>query len=277
MASQSIRAITDAEVTHYREHGWVKLPKLISTDLAAQLLERAKSIMGPDGTRNVTRDDTDAPTNPWQDHHNVVEEDPCFASVGLSEEMGANAQRLMRRDIGVLLFTNLLAVKIGTKQGPSAPVSGPTDWHQDGPGSLPMDRGGRVSFWIALDHVTPDMGLVQWIDRSHCLGSLGNMVQDGELKAGLLDVYPELGEMPLTEPVPFEPGDASAHGMYTVHNAPANTTNRPRWTFIVNYIPSDTIYTGAPTGSQSTKKKVAKAGLAAGEPFGGPLYPRVYG
>ncbi|MCB9725504.1 MAG: phytanoyl-CoA dioxygenase family protein [Spirochaetaceae bacterium] len=277
MDETGIRAITDEEFHHYREHGWVKLPQLISEDLAGRLLERAKGIMGPDGSQNVMRGDTDVASNPWQDHHGVCEEDELFGAVGLGAEMGHNAQRLMRRDIGVLMWTNLLAVKIGTQQKTGVPASAPTDWHQDGPGSLPMDRAGRITFWIALDHITPDMGLVRWIDRSHTLGALGNMVKDGHLRCPLLDVYPELREMPVTKPEPFRPGDATAHAMYTVHEAPANTTDRPRWTMILNYVPSDTIYTGVQTGSQASLKKIAKAGLSAGEPFGGPLYPRIYG
>ena len=277
MDSIGVREITEAEVAHYREHGWVKLPRLITPELAARLLARAKAIMGEDGCSGETRADTDAPTNPWQDHHNVCEEDAEFAAVGLGPAMGANAQRLMRRDIGVLMWTNLLAVKIGSRQGAPVPASPPTDWHQDGPGSLPMDRAGRITFWIALDHIEPEMGLPRWIDRSHMLGALGNMVKDGKLRCELLDVYPELRDMPVTQPVAFEPGDATSHAMYTVHEAPANAADRPRWTLILNYVPSDTIYTGVQTGSQASLKKIAKAGLVAGEPFGGPLYPRVFG
>ena len=272
-----IRAITEDEFRHYREHGWVKLPQLVSEDLAVRLRERAQGIMGVDGSENEVRGDTDAPTNPWQDHHGVCEEDDLFASVGFSPEMGANAQRLMRREIGVLMWTNLLAVKIGTRQDVGVPASAPTDWHQDGPGSLPMDRAGRITFWVALDEITPEMGLVRWIDRSHQLGALGNMVREGKLACELLDVYPELREMPVTKPETFRPGDATAHAMYTVHEAPANTTDRPRWTMILNYIPSDTVYTGVETGSQASRKKIAKAGLEKGQRFEGPHYPRVFG
>ncbi|HET6954153.1 MAG TPA: phytanoyl-CoA dioxygenase family protein [Acidimicrobiales bacterium] len=276
MDSTGIRAITGDEVAHFRDHGWVRLDQLISPDLAAELLGRAKTIMGPDATEHVARPGIDSPTNPWQDRHNIVEDDRCFASVGLSAEMGANAQRLMRRTVGVLLYNNALAVKIGSQQGSSAPASDPTGFHQDG-GGYPMDRCGVISFWIALDHLTAEMGTPRYVDRSHHLGPLGNMNRGGELQGSLFDVYPELREMTVTAPMELRPGDAAAHAMYTLHDAPANEGDRPRWAFLVRYLASDTIYTAAKTNSQATLRKITQAGLVAGEPFGGPQYPRVFG
>jgi ectoine hydroxylase-related dioxygenase (phytanoyl-CoA dioxygenase family) len=276
MGSADVRAITDEEVAFYRDHGFVMLRQLISPDLAARLLERAKEIMGSDASEHVPREGIDSANNPWQDRHNIVEEDSLFASVGLSEEMGANAQRLMRRDVGVLLYNNALAVKIGSKQDSSAPPSVPTPFHQDG-ASYPMDRHGVVSFWISLDHNTPEMGTVRYVDRSHQLGSLGILSKESHLQEGHFDVYPELRELTITDSPDLQPGDAAAHAMYTMHEAPINETDRPRWAFLVRYIPSDTVYTGAITNAQATLRKIERAGLVASEPFGGPEYPRVYG
>ena len=276
MGATDVRAITDDEVAHFRDHGWARLNQLISTDSATKMLERAKTLMGSDASAHLARDGIDSPTNPWQDRHNIVEEDPSFASVGLSEAMGANAQRLMRREIDVLLYNDALAVKIGSKQGSAAPVSDPTPFHQDGAG-YPMDRCGVISFWIALDHLTPEMGLPRYVDRSHALGALGNMNRGGYVEGDLFDVYPELHTMPLTEPVEFQPGDAIAHAMYTLHHAPSNEGDRPRWAFLIRYVPSDTVYTGAVTGTQATLRKITRAGLEPGELFGGPEYPLVFG
>ena len=276
MDAAGIRAITEEEVAHFRDHGWVRLDQLISTDVAAQMLERAKALMGSDASDHIARDGIDSPTNPWQDRHNIVEEDPHFASVGLSEAMGVNAQQLMRRGIGVLMYNNALAVKIGAQQRGAAQLSDPTPFHQDGAG-YPMDRCGVISFWIALDHLTPEMGLPRYVDRSHQLGALGNMNRGGHVVGDLFDVYPELGEMSLTEPEEFQPGDAVAHAMYTLHHAPSNEGDRPRWAFLVRYVPNDTVYTGAVTGSQATLRKITRAGLEPGELFGGPEYPLVFG
>jgi Phytanoyl-CoA dioxygenase (PhyH) len=278
MDAKSIREISDDEVAHFREHGWVKIDRLISPELAGELLERAKGIMGADATNHVARPGIDSPKNPWQDRHNICEEDALFASVGMSEAMGANAQRLLRRDIPVLMYQNALAVKLGRGQQAEGldHATEPTDFHQDG-GGYPMDRCGVVSFWIALDHLTTDMGLVRYLDRSHQLGPLGNMNRGGQITTSLFDVYPELHEMTLTDPQELQPGDAASHAMFTMHNAPTNTSSRPRWAFIVRYIAADTVYTGAHTTSQATIRKIDRAGLVPGEVFGGPEYPLVRG
>jgi hypothetical protein len=275
MSSADIRLITDEEVAHFRDHGWVRLDHLISPELAGRLLARAQEIMGADASDHVAREGIDSANNPWQDRHNIIEEDPLFASVGLSKEMGENAQRLMRRKIGVLLYNNALAVKIGARQETSAAPSVPTPFHQDG-AAYPMDRHGVVSFWISLNHNTPEMGTVRYIDRSHQLGSLGILAKESHLQAGHFDVYPELRELTITDSPDLQPGDAAAHAMFTMHDAPINDSDRPRWAFLVRYLPSDTIYTGAMTNAQATLRKVARAGLEPGDPFGGPEYPLVF-
>jgi hypothetical protein len=268
--TDEIRAVTDPEVAHLRDHGWAKLDQLISPELAARLLERAKAFMGPDGLRHVPRPGVDRPQAPWQDRHNVVEEDECFASVGLSPQMGANAQRLLRRKVGMLMGANMLAVKIGTKQDSSLPGAQPTPWHQDAP-DQPIDRNGYIGLWIALDHVTPDMGGVRFVDRSHQLGLLGRTGTD------LYGVYPELEEMTATEPMEMKPGDATAHSMYTVHSAGLNRSACPRWALLVSYIPEDALYTGGLPWSLATLAERARAELTPGDHFDSRVCPKVYG
>ena len=199
MGASYIREVSDDEVTHFREHGWVKLDRLISRDLVSRLLERARADMGAEGDAYVGRPGVDAIDAPWTDRHNVVEEDECFASIGMSPRMGANAQRLLRRDVGVLMAGDMLAVKPGVKPGSSSPTTVPTPFHQDAPNE-PIDRNGFVSFWIALDHVTPEMGSMRFVDYSHRLGLLGCTGTD------LFGLYPELSELSTTDPLEFEPG-----------------------------------------------------------------------
>ena len=262
-----IRAVRDEEVAHLREHGWVKLPRLLAPELAGRLLARARAHMGPGGDQHAARHGTDTGNVFWNDRHNVAEDDEAFAAVCFSARMGANAQRLMRRDVGVLQTANMLAVKIGTKQGSPCPSTRPTVFHQDAL-DLPIDRNGYVSFWIALDHVTRDMGGMRFVDRSNALGMLGLV----DLHA----TYPELAEMTTTDPVELAPGDATAHTMYTIHGTDANETASPRWALIVAYIPDDAMYTGGFAWSRATLAKRAAAQLQSGDRFGAMLR-KVYG
>jgi ectoine hydroxylase-related dioxygenase (phytanoyl-CoA dioxygenase family) len=261
-AESEIRSVSDAEVAHLREHGWAKLERLISPQLAGQLLERARVHMGPGGDRHTARHGTDTGNVFWNDRHSVAEDDEAFAAVCFSEQMGANAQRLMRRDVGVLQTANMLAVKIGTKQGSPCASTRPTVFHQDAL-DLPIDRNGYVSFWIALDHVTRDMGGMRFVDRSQELGMMGLV--------DLYETYPELEKMTLTAPVELAPGDATVHTMYTIHGTDANETAAPRWALIVAYIPEDAMYTGGFGWSRATLAKRAAVQLETGDRFGGML------
>jgi hypothetical protein len=245
--------VTSQEVVHFREHGWAKWDGLLSLELTADLDERAKRLMGLAGADNPIREGVDLDFPRWHDFNNMVEADDGFAAVGLSSRMGANAQRLLRRPAGMLLWSNRVAVKVGSGQT-TALASEPTTFHQDGP-EIPMDRASWVRFWIALDHITTDMGPVRFVDRSHLLGLVGNTHFEQEEMPpdeALFAAYPELREMAVSELVEFQPGDATVHTMYTLHSAPANRTDRPRWALIYSYFADDTIYTGSRCGRESS-------------------------
>jgi hypothetical protein len=269
--------VTPDEVSHLRDHGWVKLDQLISPQLAGRLLETAQTFAGPSGDDHVIRPDIDVDTTWWSDYHNVVEEDEGFASLALSPTMGANVQRLIRRHVGILMWSNFLAIKIGTEQG-SAP-SQPAYWHQDGP-DLPLDRPGWIRFWIALDRVSATMGSIRFVDGSHRLGLLGRtyMQRAGYTpETGLYDEYPEVAHLPVIEPLEFEPGDATAHGMFTLYGDCANDTDHPRWMLVLSYFADDTFYTGNQLCAGETVAKIEQAALPPGGQFGGPLFPPVCG
>jgi hypothetical protein len=201
-----IRSVTDDEAEELWEHGWVKPPQLVSSELAGELLSRARVHMGPGGDQHAARSGTDTGNVFWNDRNEVAHDDDALSAVCLGPEMGANAQRLMRRNVGVLHTANMLAVKIGTQQGSSCASTQPTIFHQDAL-DLPIDRNDYVSFWIALDRVTRDMGGMRFVDRSHTLGMLGLV--------DLFETYPALSEMTAIDPVELAPGGCDrAHDVH---------------------------------------------------------------
>jgi ectoine hydroxylase-related dioxygenase (phytanoyl-CoA dioxygenase family) len=260
VVSDDVRAVTDEEVARFRDHGWVKLDQLISPAMVENLLEGAREYIGPNGDAHEVREGIDAPNLHWVDRHNLVREDERFGAVGLSPRMGSNVARLLRRDVGALLAADMVAVKIGKHQDSPSMRRLATPWHQDAP-DHPIDRNGYVSFWIALDHITPDMGGLRFVDRSNHLGLLGRTHTD------LFALYPELSDMPLSESFHFRPGDATAHSTYTVHGTADNETGRPRWALIIAYLPEDAVFTGGLPWSLSTYARRAAALLKPGERF----------
>jgi ectoine hydroxylase-related dioxygenase (phytanoyl-CoA dioxygenase family) len=120
---------------------------------------------------------------------------------------------------------------------------------------------------VALTDVTVAMGPLQFIDRSHTLGSLGRSFL--RLHDDTPDQHPWLAAWPRTELVDMGAGDATAHSALTVHGAPENSGERPRVVVALAYFSADTLYTGAPFA------RTDGLGLAVNGPFDHPKFPLV--
>ncbi|MGV0794037.1 phytanoyl-CoA dioxygenase family protein [Mycolicibacterium sp. XJ1819] len=240
-----VREISDDEVAFYRENGWACLRNLISADLAAELLDQAKKVMGPDGQAHRPRPGID-PTLEWssQYHYPAYEGIPHYVDVGMSAGIGRAAQRLMGRRVGVRYYRDMIACR--PPESTRLAGSEATPPHQDYPSRI-FDRVGYVNFWIALNEVGPERGSMQFLSGSHQEGPLGWDSKDRpkEEQLKLLEVYPEVEERhEWSEPLRLQPGDATCHGMLTVHRAGLNRTYEPRWSYITIYIPEDVRYVG---------------------------------
>lgn len=269
----SVRDITNDEVAAYKRDGWVKLSGLISRDTAAELLRRAQERMGARGDSHEMRPGVDnIYSTSWHDYHQIAEEDELFGAIGFGKAIGRDAQRLMARDVPVQSYSNLLAVKIPAGSETTSKGIGKTAWHQDFP-SVPFDRVGMLTFWIALDEVTPEMGAMRFYSGSQRLGSLGRVRWfDGQ---ELTDVYArQLEDLALSPELHYQPGDATVHHSLVIHGAPQNVSNRPRWPFIISYFPADTKFTGAQVAAEAHQDEGAS--LQVGKPFDPSRFPIVY-
>jgi hypothetical protein len=253
-----VRDVTDEEVATFWENGWTSLPGLISEEVTAELLAKAKDLMGEDGTSNELREGVDRELAWWHDYHLPNRDSQLYADLVDSETLGHNAARLLGREMPIRSITNLLLPKSPAGKAKSAA----TGWHQDF-GSTPA-RCTSIAIWIALDEVTPEMGSMQFYNGSHRFGIL-----EGEPTP---ERWPMLRDCPLSEPMTLKPGDATAHHNLTVHGAPANTTSKTRWGYVINYFPADAPW----NGSDSLHTDPYRDKLEAGKPIDIPEFPVVY-
>jgi len=239
-ATVVVRDVTDAEVAFYRENGWVKLAGLIPSHVADQMLSIVKDqiLEAPEGADRTNRVYDIAP---WRDIHYIGRDEKVepFHSLNLSPVIGRNAARFIGRNVPVGFHADLMAVKM--PDGHTA--SKPTGFHQDFP-NFPMDRAGMLTFWVALSDMPPERGVMRFYSGSQKEGSLGRI---GFAGVGLDEYYPHLGERyELSEPFSLKAGDCTVHNGMVVHGAPGNTTDQPRWSYVMSYFPGDALYTGGP-------------------------------
>jgi ectoine hydroxylase-related dioxygenase (phytanoyl-CoA dioxygenase family) len=252
------RQVTDAEVAHFEDKGWTKLPGLISREAATDLLHRAQERMGEAAEAAFAPEKSfNRQTEQFRTYYKIDEEDEQFRALRLHPQMGANAARLYGRDMAVRVGMTLVAPKLPSKLAGTLDGTGKTEYHQDL--NVPI-HSNTIGFWIALDEVTPEMGSMRFREGAHKLGWLAPPVDD----------WPQVEELPLSPPLTLQPGDATAHHQYMIHGAPENTTDRTRWGFIFSFFPAHARYLGTPSHHTDG------LGLEIGQPLDHPNWPVVY-
>jgi ectoine hydroxylase-related dioxygenase (phytanoyl-CoA dioxygenase family) len=252
---RDVRAVTELELSYFRENGWVLLRRLISAELSEAMLERGRprlaGLMGGSDVKFASPEErnehlrvagTDegsvTDNDKWVEWRGAIRSahDSVLGRAALAKTMGLNVQRLLGRDQPIRVYHDIFMCKLPDR------ISTRTEWHQDSV-SFPLDRN-VLTVWIALEEITPEQGPVQFYSGSHRCGMLGRGSPDRS--SDLVDQYPELARYAVSPANHLQPGDATVHHGLTVHGAGANNTRRPRWSFAVCYLPADARYTGAP-------------------------------
>jgi ectoine hydroxylase-related dioxygenase (phytanoyl-CoA dioxygenase family) len=89
------------------------------------------------------------------------------------------------------------------------------------------------------------MGTMHFLDGSHHGEIYGRIFETEDSKA-MFEQFPTLPEIfaEVASPI-FEPGDATFHHCQVIHGAPANSSDRVRWSYITGFMAGDCRYTGA--------------------------------
>ena len=249
----ALREVTDEEVACYQEYGWVMMRQLVAPEFAAELLragqewsERSGKETGP--RSGLAREEGTEP----------------FRSFMFSERMSQNAMRLVNSkrlkgvDVPLRYRIDLLLQKL--------PGAAGSTYHQDS-SEHGSDRVGELQFWLALAEVTPEMGAMRFVSRSHREGPLGSVFNDD--RGDLLEQFPNLTSvLELSPSLRYQPGDCTVHHGYTIHGGPANSTDKPRWSYLFSYSPADTRYWNGNAGNWGSERK------RLGDPENPIIYPR---
>ena len=274
--------VGDRQVSHFRKHGWVRIPRLHDrAQLDVLLATMAKGFADPPDVSRTYG--VAAPTTP---RDVVSNKDPQVVLLNVRElNLYYEEVRPVCVDPGVGEAVRALlgaeAVRLFSETYLDKPPGGlPTPWHQDWP-LQPFDRRDTVNCWVALDDIDMEQGPLHVISGSHRLGPLytptdfadqppiGEMMspEDRELLWALADPSDvDDGGVPVHR-APFSAGDALIFYGSVLHGAPANRTGRRRRGYTRAIISSEVRYTGMPY------LKTDSVGLRPGDPFDLPRYP----
>lgn len=159
------------------------------------------------------------------------------------------------------------------------PGGGITPWHQDA-GYWPL-RGERcITMWLPLQAVDPVMGTLQFASGTNAVGSLSDEVISAASESFFGEQVADgvLGErFPVSEPASLALGDASFHGGWTLHRAPANGTDRMRAVMTVIWYADGERVIDRPGMHAAGDLERWLPGCAPGELAASPLNPVVLG
>lgn len=264
LLTEGVREVTEEEVAHYRDHGWVKLEKLFPDWAVRGLLERARARMG-DSPQTVSRQDPNvriADEYRWYSRWDGPSHcDDWIFEFSHSPALATVASRLMGGP--VRFYFDHVFVKVPARQRGSS-----TPWHQDLP-HHPLDRQGALTIWAPLVPCPPEMGTMRFLSGSHRAGLFGRFLNrdDG---VSLVDEYPwVLEKFEQSAPLHMQPGDVTVHNLAVIHHAPANETTSPRWVYANQWLPVGARYTGAPN------HRTDGLNLAIDKPLEHPRFPAI--
>lgn len=261
---EGIRDITAEELALYGENGWVKIDGLLSAEIAGELLRRIQERMGVDAELQMRGDYWEAglpqpSAQAWQNYDSPSQDDEWIHDVCFSDRLTYATTRLMGRDARYLADHVLCKV-------PPKRRGGKTPWHNDLM-TFPVDRAGGLTIWMALDDCPPERGTLRYLSGSHRERPLGRYFHCPDGK-DMVDANPWLlDRYEVSPPLHLRPGDALVHDFMTIHSAPENLTDTPRWIYGSHRIPADALYTGAP------QRFFDGIGLKVNEPIDHPKFP----
>jgi phytanoyl-CoA hydroxylase len=224
MLSRVPRALSQAEIDHYREHGWLRIERVFegeeldALDRDLDWLIQTWAVTAR-GWRGPWRQDyMDAETEEATRlvaMHDVHLYSQAWARAMHSQRLGDALEDLLGPEVE--LHHSTLHVK--------PPGTGhPFPMHQDVP-FYPHADDRYVDTLVHLDDTSDANGCIRFLDGSHRLGPLEHITLDGASEPHLpTDVY----RLDDTVPVPARRGDVVAFHPYTIHGSRLNTTDRMR-------------------------------------------------
>jgi phytanoyl-CoA hydroxylase len=231
----------DAALDHYREHGYVRLGKLVDAATLTELRSRIEAIMLGEVTWPGLFFQADSESGRYEDapiglgyqgpslgYRKIekLELDPLFRDYMESPLL----ERIVRRRIeGDIALYRAIVMNKSAAGGSDLP------WHQDGGSFWGLDRDPELQIWTALDDAPLDGGCLEIVPGTHKLGlatPLGGVIPPEVVARERGDERKVL--------VPVVAGEIVLIHNYVWHRSAQSLTGRPRRALSVCYMSAAT-------------------------------------
>ena len=220
--------LSQAELAHYREHGYVFPKYRLPASLLAELRSALDGLLA--GYTDVKQEDL---ANPHMLPPTAGPDVNPFMRAARQPEVLGMLSQVLGPDL-VLWITRVLCKPAA--KGREVP------WHQDGE-YWPMRPLSTCSVWLALDPVSTANGCMRFIPGSHKkqepyrhhVSNRENIVLNLELDQDQFDEADAVN-------VELEAGQMSLHDVRLIHGSLANTSGQRRAALIMRYMPAGSHY-----------------------------------
>ena len=144
-------------------------------------------------------------------------------------------------------------------------------WHQD-QFYFPFDDSVTMGLWMPLVDCSLEMGPLRFVRGSHKYGNLEGRSISNE-SARFFENFIENERLEIVQVPDITAGSCSIHLGWTIHGAPANSSNKMREVMTVNYFPDGARITDM---SRSPDGLRFVGGYLPGQLANGPMNPIIY-
>jgi hypothetical protein len=215
--------LSEAEIGSYRKNGHVLLRGVLAPAEARSYLPVIGGAVDALNTERRPLEERSTYDKAFLQTMNLWRRDPAVVPFSLARRFAGIAARLL----------GVPAVRMYHDQALfKEPGGGFTPWHQDHT-YWPIDTDRMLTLWMPLDDVTEDMGIMRFASGSHLDRPKRVEISD-ESEQQLSDFVQER-RFPVAGASAMRAGDCTFHASWTLHSAPANTTDRMRPVMTVIY------------------------------------------
>ncbi len=256
--------LSPEQVKSYQQNGHILLRGVASATEVAAYRPCIKEATARYNTEKRPLQQRDTYGKAFLQIMNLWQKDECVRRFVLAQRFAGIAAKLMGVE-RVRLYHDQALFK--------EPGGGPTPWHQD-QYYWPLDTDNMITLWMPLVDVAVEMGPMMFVSGSQKLGYLGKFAISDESQA-VFERMIEENHLTIVPGQTMAAGDATFHSGWTLHNAPANSTERMREVMTVIYFADGARIIEPDNTGRENDLKNWLTGLKPGDLAASPLNPLI--